>query len=182
MKKMIMMLAAMLVIAGCSSEVTPPEEAGGAAQTESATTDVLSKVVGKTVATTDNMAIPPVKKTAIPGQAVTLNGKVMGTMHPFVKNRAVMIIGDEATIVSCDMMGDDDHCQTPWDVCCEDKEKIQAGTATIQVVDENGQPVRAGLKGVGGLKELSKVRVSGVVDKGSSPGLLIVNAEAIEVL
>ena len=90
------------------------------------------------------------------------------------------MLGDEATLVPCDLKGDD-HCPMPWDNCCDPSELKSAGTATIQVLDDNGKPARTGIKGVQGLKELSRVTVSGKVAKNSTPEAFIVNADAIHV-
>lgn len=116
-----------------------------------------------------------------PGDEVTLTGLVMGVPNPFVEGRAVFVLGDEATITPCDAMGDDDHCQIPWDACCDPKEVRSAGTAAIQVLDESGKPARVGLKGVNGLAELSRVTVSGTVAPNSSADAFIVNATAIHI-
>lgn len=126
--------------------------------------------------------ITALRTRAKPGEQVTLVGKVMGMMEPFVPNRAAFVVGDEEVLVSCDLMGDEDHCETPWDLCCEDPKAIRASTATIQVVDENGGVIKQEIRGVNGLKELSRMRVRGVVAPQSSDEVLIVNAERIELL
>ena len=179
MKRMMMSLAALLVLTGCGVKETTVVEVP---LVDPALLEAMNKIVGSPVETAEQMAIPAIKGKVDAGTRVTLEGKVMGSKYPFVSNRAVVIIGDEATIESCELMGDDDHCKTPWDACCEDSTNIRAGTATVQVVGEDGKPLHAGLKGVGGLKELSRVRVSGVVAEGSSGANLIVNAEAIQLL
>ena len=126
--------------------------------------------------------IPEIRKTARPGDTVLLDGKIMGTKFPFVQDRAVFILGDDATLTSCDESGEEDGCATPWDVCCDNPALRKAGTATIQVLDESGQVLPRGLKGVGGLKELTRVLVAGTVDPGSSEDAFIVNAQAIHVV
>ncbi|MCM8527721.1 MAG: hypothetical protein NE327_14465, partial [Lentisphaeraceae bacterium] len=52
------------------------------------------------------------------GEKVTVQGKVMGTMNPFIEGRALFVMGDPDKLKSCDVRPDDD-CPTPWDVCCE---------------------------------------------------------------
>ena len=58
---------------------------------------------------------------------------------------------------------------------------ISGAVATVQVVDEKGSVLRVGLKGLGGLTELSTVIVKGTVAPASGNGVLIVNASGIFV-
>lgn len=128
------------------------------------------------------VAIPDARTSAKPGEGLLLAGKVMGVSDPFVEGRGVFIVGDEATLTSCDLMGEDDHCPTPWDACCDSPEARIAGTATIQVLDEEGSILARGVQGVGGLDTLTRVIVSGTVAANATPEALIVNAQAIYVV
>jgi hypothetical protein len=122
----------------------------------------------------------PEARTLKPGEKVTLTGLVMGVARPFVDGRAVFVLGDEGTITPCDLKGDD-HCSEPWDACCDPAQVRMAGTAAIQIVDELGKPLKTGLKGVNGLRELSRVTVTGSVAPYSSEAAFIVNADAIHI-
>lgn len=124
--------------------------------------------------------IPEARTQFQPGDEVLLTGLIMGVPDPFVDGRAVFVLGDEATITPCDLKGDD-HCSKPWDACCDPAEIRMNGTATIQVIDETGRPVKAGLKGVNGLSELNRVTVAGTVAPNSSSLAFVVNADAIHV-
>jgi hypothetical protein len=124
--------------------------------------------------------IPQARTAFKPGDNVLLSGLVMGVLNPFVEGRAVFVLGDEATITPCDAMPTD-HCPTPWDACCDPKQVLAEGTATIQVLDDNGKPAHISLKGMNGLSELSRVTVSGVVAENSTPEAFIVNASAIHI-
>lgn len=104
----------------------------------------------------------------------------MGSKSPFVDGRAAFIIGDDATLTSCDERPGE-TCATPWDNCCDPPQLLRAGTATVQVVDESGRVIRHGLRTVGGLKELSRLRVAGVVAPRSTEDVFIINATAIQV-
>lgn len=128
------------------------------------------------------VAIPDARAQLQPGDPVVLAGKIMGVSNPFVEGRGVFVIGDEATLTSCDLMGEDDHCPTPWDACCDSPEARLAGTATIQVLGDEGKVLARGLKGVGGLQELSRVVVAGTVAPQATPDSLVVNAQALHVL
>ena len=124
--------------------------------------------------------IPEARTRLKPGDAVVLSGLVMGVSMPFVPGRGVFVLGDEATIVPCDVKGDD-HCSRPWDACCDPPEVRAAGTATIQVLDEDGRVIQRGLKGINGLTELSRVTVAGKVADIATPEAFIVTATAIHV-
>lgn len=153
------------------------------------TTETSSTNTGDTSALTavitdqkpgDPKSIYAVRKTAKPGETLTITGKVMGRVDPFVPGRAIMVLGDPEIITSCDL-NPDDHCQTPWDVCCDDPDVIKESTLTVQVLDSEGNLVKSGLKGISGIKELSELVVTGVVDKNSNADNLMLNATAIYV-
>ena len=101
-------------------------------------------------------------------------------MEPISDSMALLVLADETAIKSCDDI-EGDECETPWDYCCEDSDKIAASTATIQVRGEDGKLVRSTLRGLGGLKELSRLVVTGTVDPASSADNLIVNATKTHV-
>jgi len=104
----------------------------------------------------------------------------MGRKEPFIDGRALVVLGDPAVITSCDLRPGD-NCPTPWDVCCDDHGDIKASTATIQILDSNGKPLKQGLKGVSGIKELSNIIVTGTIAEGSNTDNLLVNATGIFV-
>lgn len=173
MKKYICLLPLLLLLVACQQETepvavieTPPELAGMFQR-------VADDVTG---------SIPEIRNQVKPGDDVVIVAKVMGTETPFVEGRALMVVGDEETITSCDLMSDDDHCETPWDACCDSREGILKGIATVQVVGADGKVLASGLRGVNGLKELSRVKVQGVVAPLSSEQALVINATVIEVL
>jgi hypothetical protein len=98
----------------------------------------------------------------------------------FVDGRAAFILGDPDVLTACNEVPGDE-CETPWDVCCESPEDKKRATATIQIVGADGRVLKEPLEGVGGLKNLAKVTVSGKVAEGSSADLLIINATAIGI-
>ncbi|MGB0775489.1 MAG: hypothetical protein ACPG32_14815 [Akkermansiaceae bacterium] len=139
----------------------------------------LSSVVLK-AAPADAKPIFEIRKSAKVGDEVVISGKVIGSKDPFVEGRAIMTIGDPNKITSCDMSGDD-HCPTPWDVCCDDPDVIKASILTVQVVDKDGKLLKEGLKGLGGLKELSHLVIKGTVAEGSNTNNMLINATGIFV-
>ncbi|HMP75499.1 MAG TPA: hypothetical protein PKE12_04290 [Kiritimatiellia bacterium] len=181
MKKHIMLaagLAGLLSVAvGCGRSGAPESPTAVVAELPAALAAVFRAVPAPESIT----PIPALRTAVRPGDAVVIEAKVMGTETPFVDGRALVVVGDEGTLESCDLRPGD-SCETPWDVCCEDPATIRAGTATIQIVDSDGRVLKAGLRGVNGLTELSRVRVAGTVAPESTGDALIVNAEAIEVL
>ena len=58
-------------------------------------------------------------------------GCIGGSKDPFVQGRAVFTIVDP-TIINCKAMGDEEHCPTPWDYCCEPRENLKKNIATIE--------------------------------------------------
>lgn len=121
------------------------------------------------------------RTTVQPGDVIVLKGQVMGAAEPFVEGRAAFILGDRDKLTPCNEMPDD-HCKTPWDACCDSKEAFREGTATIQVVGEDGRTLKEGLEGVEGLEKLTKILIKGEVAEQSGPGNLVVNATAIQIV
>ncbi len=124
--------------------------------------------------------IAELRKSAKPGDTVTFTGEVIGSYDVFMEGRAVMIMGDPNKITPCNRIPGDE-CETPWDVCCDDPDHITAAIVTVQVLDESGKPLKIGLKGVGGVTELSAVTVTGEVDKKSNDKNMIINATGLFV-
>ena len=104
----------------------------------------------------------------------------MGSKSPFVAGRAMVILGDPDKLTSCDIKHGD-RCLTPWDVCCDDHDDIKNFTATIQIVAQDGKLVKAGLKGLKGIQELSQLIITGTVADGSNADNLLINATGIYV-
>jgi len=124
--------------------------------------------------------IADLRKSAKPGETVTFTGHILGSDNVFMEGRAVMIMGDPKKLTACNL-NPGDECETPWDVCCDDPEVIKASIVTVQVVDDAGKPLKSGLKGLGGIKELSAVTVVGQVAASSDESNMLVNATGIYV-
>lgn len=113
------------------------------------------------------------------GEKIVLVGRIGGSKAPFVDGRAVFTLVDQR-LKACGEGTPDDDCKTPWDFCCEPRSEITANTATVQVAGADGQPLKAGLDGVGGLKPLARVVVSGTV-AGADGSVLLINADGLHV-
>lgn len=120
------------------------------------------------------------RTTAKPGDEVTLKGELMGRGKVFVDGRAAFILGDPEKLTTCDKMPGD-SCPTPWDACCDSKELKRIGIASIQILGEDGRVLSGELKGTKGLKELSTVTLTGVVDESSTGENFVINASKIHV-
>ena len=111
---------------------------------------------------------------------MTFTGHVIGSDPVFMDGRAVMIMGDPKKLTSCNLRPGDE-CETPWDVCCDDHDVITASILTVQVVDDAGKPLKTGLKGLGGMKELSALTIIGKVADKSNESNMLINATGIFV-
>ena len=156
------------------------DEASNNQTTDSSALDTLQSLV-LPEAPEGAITITEARKRPTPGTKVIVSGKVMGNDNPIIQSRALLTLGDPTRLDSCDLIPGDE-CPTPWDVCCADPDVVRASIATIQVIDENGKPVKAGLRGIGGLQELSKLIVIGEVADGSNANNFLVNATGIHVI
>lgn len=116
------------------------------------------------------------KDTAKPGDEIAVRGRVGGSARPFVDRRAVFTLVGRGPHACSDH--DDDHCKTPWDFCCTPRDELRAHSATIQIVDEKGAPIRTDIKGRRGIKELSDLTIVGTV-VSTDGGSLIIKASGI---
>ncbi|MBT8044575.1 MAG: hypothetical protein KJO79_06455 [Verrucomicrobiae bacterium] len=171
----ILSLCSSLLIISCGEKKSTDSASDNTSQTG---TDIESIIVTKEPEAPQS--ITEVRKHVEVGKKITLSGKVMGSDSPFVPGRALVMLGDPAVITSCDLRPGD-SCSTPWDVCCDEPEDVKAAIATIQILDADGKPLKQGIKGVGGIKELSNLVVKGIIAEGSNDDNLLVNATAIYV-
>jgi hypothetical protein len=126
----------------------------------------------------DAKDIKDVKPTLKAGDKVAIMGRIGGGKEPFVNGRAMFTLVDKRVKACSD--DPEDTCKTPWDYCCEAPEDLRANSATIQVLNSEGQPIKAGLDGVHGLKPLATITVVGTVANAEA-GNLLVKAEGIYV-
>ena len=163
-------LGALVVLNSCKNEETAAVDAP-VTQLESF---LITEEPADAISVADAFANPA------PGTQVVVTGEVMGRMEPFIENRAMLVLGDPAQITPCNR-NHDDGCQTPWDVCCDDPDVIKTSIATIQILDEDGRPLKEGLRGLGGMQELTTLTVVGTVAEGSNAENLLITASGIHV-
>jgi hypothetical protein len=172
MKSTCLALATAAFLASCGKE-----EASVTAPTVQAPSAALAAVLAA-APTGEPKSIHLIRATAKPGDEITIRGKIMGNVKPFVEGRAAFILGDPEVLTPCNQ-NPDDGCKTPWDACCDSPEDKKRGIATIQIVGPDGRVLKEPVEGVGGLENLATVTVSGKVAGGSSADVLIVDAHAI---
>ncbi len=169
MQKLTIFLMIILLCLACTKSADPEA---------TSTSQKVESLPGNLFAETKPMdAISITVARSLPaGTKVKVFGEILGSKHPFVDERASFIIGDTDKISVCE-----DACGAPWDCCCDDKKTIAAATLSVQVLNKKGQVIKTGLKGKGGLKELSKVAIEGEIDSRSTADFMIVNADKIYV-
>lgn len=173
MKTKHLLAIALAALVSCEKHETP------AAQTNAPDTSVLEAYFTEE-SIADPQAIHIARTTAKPGDEIVLKGLIMGREKVFVDGRASFLLGDREKLTPCNAIPGD-SCPTPWDACCDSAEVKRTALASIQITAADGRVLTGGLKGVKGLKELSAVTVSGVVDASSTEENLIVNAKQIHV-
>jgi len=180
MKTKTLLTTVLIAVAGFSLSSCKDSETGSSAEVKNPASAELQKYfTDQEIDGAQDIHIA--RTTAKPGDEITLKGEVMGRENVFVDGRAAFVLGDPKKLTTCDKMGEDDHCPTPWDACCDSKELKSVSLASIQIVGEDGRVLKSGLKGVNGMKEISNIVVSGIVAENSTAENFIVNAEQIFV-
>ena len=151
----------------------------GAAAPQSKTTAIIpAGMITKGPAA--GTGVTAAKLTAKQGETITVVGRIGGSEDPFVADRAVFTIVDPS-LKSCADAGDPDHCETPWDYCCEDRASLKRGTATIEFAGSDGRPLKGSVRGMSGLDPLVTVAVTGTVTERNDAGMLVVRATKVEI-
>ena len=181
MKKMIcgltLAVASVGAIVGCDSGEAPPPTPPAQPTAESAAALPSSLFLAK--APEGAIELAAAKKSAKPGDEIVVRGRVAGQMEPLAPNRAILTLLD-ASVKTCDQMPGD-GCKTPWDACCEPRESLQASTATIQIVDAGGKPLKTTLRGANGIEPLKEVTVVGKVKDSGGADTLVIDATGLYV-
>ena len=166
--------AGALVLTGCEAE---SEEYSTAAAPAAATASLPQGLV-VSAKPEGAQSVNAVKAAAKEGDEVVMSGIIGGAEEPLAANRAIFTMIDPA-LTTCDEMSAD-MCKTPWDACCEPREKIVAQSATVQVAGTDGQVLKSGLNNVSGIAPLKNVTIKGKV-RSKADQVLVVDATAIHV-
>lgn len=174
--------AGLLILVGCGGNASSESAAADKAASARCEASIL-EVEQVLLAEAPEGPIQPLASvrtggTYTPGDPVRVEGRIGGVEKPFTEGYALFIMADES-LMFCDEMTEVMHCPTPWDACCEDPDKRRSMLALVQVVDSDGVPLEASLKGLGNLSENDSVVVTGVVDAASNSEKLVINASGI---
>lgn len=167
-----------LLLAGCDKPQTssnPPKTAIPAAASVALPADLF---VSSEPA--DVKSVIDAKKAAKEGDEVVIRGRIGGSEDPFVPERAIFTIVDKS-LPHCGEMKMDDGCKTPWDYCCEPKDKLVDHSATVQIVDASGKPLKLEISKTPQLKPMSEIVVKGKLSKKDGDKVFVVNAGQIFV-
>jgi hypothetical protein len=118
--------------------------------------------------------VKAVREAAKDGDEVAIVGRIGGTAKPWVPGRAGFQIVDPSFQPCNEKPGD--TCPTPWDYCCDPKEELVKGMATVKVVDAGGQTVPVDARELLGLKELETVVIRGRAKRDDQGNLTVLAA------
>lgn len=160
-------LVGLIVVVGC-------DRRGATAESKpQAPSDAIPPTLVLASAPANAKDVKLAKATLKPGDEVVLHGVIGGRVDPLAANRAIMTVIDPS-LPTCDKMkSGNDHCETPWDACCEEQETITAAAATVQVVNDKGQALKVGLNGHKGIAPGKDVTVAGKVRSADEKNLVV---------
>lgn len=165
---------AVALFAGCGKEATSSPEGKAPAQS-TASALLLDE------ASAGAPGIHEAVRNAAPGEVILATGRIGGVMEPLSEEYAGFVLTDER-VWFCDE-GEDDHCPTPWDACCEDPDKLAASRFFVQFSGDDGEPLLLNLREEIGLAENQQVLVRarlGPANAASGPRVL--EAEGLRIL
>jgi hypothetical protein len=116
-------------------------------------------------------SVVAVRERAKTGEDVVLVGKV----KDFTDGLAAITVADLA-LKSCEDMKEqkgEDHCETPWDYCCEDPAALKRGLATVEFRDGD-RPLPTSVRGFHGVDHLTTVVIRGRAVRDDAGNLLVV--------
>jgi len=150
-----------------------------------ASTEAVSNTIPNTFFTSEKPAnvqdLIEVKKAAKKGDEVTFLARIGGRKNAsFVSSLAMMIVADPS-LLSCELMGEEEHCATPEDYCCEDPKLYSQGLGTVRFMNISGDVYPHSVEGYHGLEVLKYVVVDGTVVDINDNGLFIVDAKKVWV-
>jgi hypothetical protein len=159
------LLLSAAIIVGCSSR--KPENKSGVDAAASAAIGAKYLVEQEPAEPKD---VNEVVENVADKELVTVLGRIGGDRHPFVEDVAAFMIVDRK-LKACSEMPDD-HCDTPWDFCCESR--LSKNSMTVKFLDDKGLVVPIDAKQLFQLKELQTVVVTGELQKTKDGGVALV--------
>jgi hypothetical protein len=168
--------AGLLHLAACDQSPPPAQETAAAPSADAA---ALPADLFVAVEPAPARSVADVKADLDAGRDVVITGRIGGRKNPFVDGAAIFLLADTSMKACNELHGD--TCPTPWDYCCEPRDSLAAKTATVQVVDDEGKPLRLNLAGEHGLDPLTVVTITGDVVPRDNTDTLLINARRIHV-
>ncbi len=101
------------------------------------------------------------------GDAVVVIGQIGGETKPFIEGRASFLLVDSSLKPTLE-------CDCPWDFCEYRKADLAAARVSVKFVDALGKTLPVDAREAFGVKELSKVIVSGKVQRDDNNNVVIV--------
>jgi hypothetical protein len=163
--------------AGCERGASSAGPSEGGAEA-AATADVLPAGLLQEQEPAGAMDIIAVKAAPPANGEVVVRGVIAGRAEPFIEGRAMFLLAD----LSLTAKHKQRHGDAPLSPCCAAEGASLANTATIQVVGDDGRPLRVGLRGQHGLEPLAEVVVVGEVATPEGGDALVINARGIHVV
>jgi hypothetical protein len=155
---------------GCQKETSPTQSSS----------DPLPANLFATTPPPGAVDIPTARKSAKDGQLIVVKGRVGGQKEPLAANRAILTLAD-LSLPTCDK-SPMDKCTTPWDSCCEPKEKVAANSVSVQVTGPDGKPLKTTLAGAQGIAPLKQIIVAGIARSAPDGKALTIEAKQIYVM
>jgi hypothetical protein len=146
-----------IIVVGCSSK--KPESTAGL---DAATIKAIGAKYLVDAEPAEPKDVNDVVENGADNEPVTVLGRIGGGREPFIGDIAAFTIVDRK-LKACSEMGDDDHCDTPWDFCCEPG--LSKNSMTVKFLDDKGHVVPIDAKQLFNLKVLQTVVVSGELQK-----------------
>ena len=169
-----LLFAAMLALVGCGQEQTDTPDAPPS-QGENQPTVSLPDGFFLSEAPDGALPLSAARAAAGAGEPVAFTGYIGGRTEPFTEGRAIFLVADVEKAPPCA-----DGCPRPWDACCVPGDVVIANSATVQIVDADGQTLRLGVKGRQGLVPGAMITVVGTV-RQVSDAVFIVDATGVAV-
>jgi hypothetical protein len=149
-----------LGIAGCGKSESKP-----GAQAQQST---LPETLWLKSAPLDAQSAAAIREKAKTGQKVAVAGVVGGRKQAFTDGLAAFTIVDRE-LPKCA----EDHCETPWDYCCEPLENLKKNMVTIEV-REGSSPLKSTARGFHGLDHMKNVVVTGEAQRDEAGNVIVV--------
>ncbi len=153
-----------IAVGGCKDSPTPG--ASATAPTPSPTWLLAAMPTGA-------IPVAEAKQSAREGDQVVVRGRIGGRRDPMNANVAVFVMIDPA-IPHCKI----GVCKVPWDYCCETPESITTNSATVQLVGDDGKPMKIDL-GSHALEPLDEIVVVGTVGPRPKEAVFVIHAKGI---